>query len=95
MSRIDFLRGQIERCKRLARLSGDDAARQGLVTLAAQYQGELDALSATDTKQANASTADAIASPSETITAAPSDAIAATDDGDAITAKDDGQQGTD
>ena len=97
MNRIEFLRSQVERAKRFAAMLTNIADRDRFQRAADDYQREIDALSAADTKSADTSApSDAIAAKSEPDTAAPSDAIAASNDGDAITSTNDtGPQKTD
>jgi hypothetical protein len=97
MSRISFLRSQIERAKRIAGSMTDASDRARFQIAAGEYQRELDALSSAEAKTADTfphGSADAIASTSEPDTAA-SDAIAATDDGAATTSNDTKQQDAD
>jgi hypothetical protein len=96
MSRISFLRDQIERAKRFAASVTNTRERERFLSMAEEYQREIDALSSSDAKSADTSaSSDAIAAPSEPDKAAPSNAIAATNGGDAIASEDAGQQETD
>jgi hypothetical protein len=96
MSRIKFLREQIERAKRFAAGMTNSDDRVRLEAAADNYQRELDALSSPDAKSADTSPpSDAITEPATPDAAAPSDAIAATDDESPITSSDTGQQETD
>jgi hypothetical protein len=97
MTRIEYLRYQIERVRRFAATLTDVEDRERFQSAADDYQREIDALSSTDTTSADTSApSDAIAASRESDTAAPSDAIAASNDGDAITSTiDTGSQETD
>jgi hypothetical protein len=97
MNRIEFLRSQIERAKRFAAMLINIADRERFQRAADDYQREIDALSAVDTKSADTSVpSDTIAAKSEAGGDAPSDAIAASNDGDSITSTNDtGPQKTD
>jgi hypothetical protein len=82
MNRIEFLQSQIERAGRFAGSVTSDGERQMFQDMADDFRREIDALSSTDTTGAD--------------TSAPSDAIAATNEGDAITSTNDtGPQETD
>jgi hypothetical protein len=95
MNRIEFLRSQVERAKRLAAMVTTIGDRESFQVAADDYQRELDALTAADTTSADsAAPSDASAAKSEPDTAAPSDAIAATNEGDPTT-NDTGPQETD
>jgi hypothetical protein len=96
MSRIKYLREQIERAKRFAASMTNTGDRDRLEATADNYQRELDTLSSPDAKSADTSPpSDAFAEPTSPDAAAPSDAIAATDDGSPTTSSDTGQQETD
>jgi hypothetical protein len=98
MNRVEFLRSQIEGAKRFAATLTNVEDCERFQVAADEYQRELDALSSADTTSADTSAPsdDAIAAKSEPDTAAPSDAIAASDDGEAIRSTDDtGPQETD
>jgi hypothetical protein len=97
MTRIEYLRYQIERVRRFAATLTDVEDRERFQSAADDYQREIDALSSADTTSADTSApSDAIAASRESDTAAPSDAIAASNDGDAITSTiDTGSQETD
>jgi hypothetical protein len=97
MNRNEFLRSQIERIRRFAASLTNSGERERFQKTEADYQRELDTLSAADTTSADTSVpSDAIAAKSEANTAAPSDAIAASNDGDAIkSTNDEGPQETD
>ena len=97
MTRIEYLRYQIERVRRFAATLTDVEDRERFQSAADDYQREIDALSSTDTTSADTSApSDAIAASGESDTAARSDAIAASNDGDAITSTiDTGSQETD
>lgn len=89
MSRINYLRDQIERAKRFAAAMTNSSDRERFEGLADKYQRELDALSSpAATSAATSAPSDAVAEPSAPDTPGPSDAIAATDDGDTITSSD-------
>jgi hypothetical protein len=95
MSRIKFLREQIERAKRFAAGMTNSDDRGRLEAAANKYQRELDALSSPDAKSADTSRPFAVADATTPDAAAPSDAIAATDDAAPTTSGDTGQQETD
>src|SRR5258708_7286398 len=82
---VEFLRSQIERAKRFAATLPNVEDCERFQVAADEYQRELDALSSADTTSADTSAPsdDAIAAKSQPDTAAPSDAIAASDDGEA------------
>jgi hypothetical protein len=93
MSRIKYPREQIERAKRFAAGMTNSGDRERFEATADGYQRALDA---PDAQSADTSPpAEAVAEPTTPDTAAPSDAIAATDDGSPTTSSDTGQQETD
>jgi hypothetical protein len=94
MSRASFLRDQIERAKRFARLMTDAADRERFERAAGEYQHQLDNLQSAETVNVSNPT-DAVAKTSEPDTTASSDAVSASNDGDATTSKATGQDDTD
>jgi hypothetical protein len=81
MNRIEYLRSQIERAKRFAASLTNIADRERFQGAADSYQRELDALTSTNTTNADATAPpDAVAAKSEPDTTPP-DAIAASNDG--------------
>jgi hypothetical protein len=96
MSRIKFLREQIERAKRFASGLTNSVDRERFEAAADGYQRELDTLSSPDAKSTDTPPpSDAVAKPTAPDAAVPSEPIAATDTGDPITSGDTGQQETD